>query len=312
MADPDTDQLARVAERTGVQRLFDSAEVLIEDDSLDAVILATPDEQHSVQARMAMRRGRHLFVEKPLAATCQEAQQLQALAHDCGALLQVGMILRYEASHRWLRHQIQAGEFGDLVSIRAQRNCSRRSFAAIADHVHTVHRTLIHDIDLLLWFSGSQASRVMAMERRFGSHLSPEGCFALIQFACGCVGIAETSWFVPAQAPANVITDTWQGTIDAELAVVGTRRTAQLRLLDGPLQIWGEQRQHCPDGLLWPQRRGRVLGALQDELRDFVTTARSGIPSATASLRDAIEGLRIAEAIVESARSGQAVALMPP
>jgi hypothetical protein len=130
--------------------------------------------------------------------------------------------------------------------MRVKRNCSAAWFEGVADRAHIVFETLIHDIDLLLWFSGSQATRVMAMERRFGSHLSPEGCFALIQFASGCVGIAETSWFVPAQAPANVITDTWQGTIDAELAVVGTHRTAQLRLLDGPLQIWGEQGAALP------------------------------------------------------------------
>jgi predicted dehydrogenase len=172
-----------------------------------------------------------------------------------------------------------------------------------------VFETLIHDIDLLLWFSGSQATRVMAMERRFGSHLSPEGCFALIQFASGCVGIAETSWFVPAQAPANVLADGWRGTIDAELALVGTRQSAQLRLLEGPLQIWGEQGPRNPDGLLWPERQGQVLGALQAELADFVASARSGLPSATASLEHAVEGLRIAEAIVESARTGQAVML---
>jgi predicted dehydrogenase len=68
-------------------------------------------------------------------------------------------------------------------------------------------------------------------------------------------------------------------------------------------------RQRCPDGLLWPQ--GQVLGALQLELGDFVTAARSGIPSATASLNQAIDGLRIAEAIVESSRSGQTVTLLP-
>jgi predicted dehydrogenase len=53
------------------------------------------------------------------------------------------------------------------------------------------------------------------------------------------------------------------------------------------------------------------LGALQAELADFVATARSGVPSATASLGQAIEGLRIAEAIVESSRTGQAVSLGP-
>ena len=311
IAEASAERRNQVADRHAVAARYASAEELFADPSLEAFVIVTPDEQHASQGLQAVATGKPVFIEKPLAASWQEADHLQQAAAASGSLLQTGLILRYELQHGLLQEQVAAGSFGELVSLRVKRNCSAAWFEGVADRAHTVFETLIHDIDLLLWFSGSHATRVMAMERRFGSHLSPEGCFALIQFASGCVGIAETSWFVPAQAPANVITDTWQGTIDAELAVVGTRRTAQLRLLDGPLQIWGEQRQHCPDGLLWPQRQGRVLGALQEELRDFISAARSGLPSATASLSQAVEGLRIAEAIVESARSGQAVTLLP-
>jgi predicted dehydrogenase len=311
IADASAERRNQVGDRHAVAARYASAEELFADPSLEAFVLVTPDELHASQGLQAVATGRPVFIEKPLAASWQEAAQLRRAAAASGSLLQTGLILRYELQHGLLHEEVAAGNFGELVSMRVKRNCSAAWFEGVADRAHIVFETLIHDIDLLLWFSGSQATRVMAMERRFGSHLSPEGCFALIQFASGCVGIAETSWFVPAQAPANVTTDTWQGTIDAELAVVGTHRTAQLRLLDGPLQIWGEQGQSCPDGLLWPQRQGQVLGALQVELGDFVTAARSGIPSATASLNQAIDGLRIAEAIVESSRSGQTVTLLP-
>ncbi len=311
LADPDADQLARVAGRTGVERLYRDAEALIQDDSLDAVILATPDEQHAAQARSALSRGRHLFVEKPLASTWQEAQELQRLALGHGALLQVGMILRYEVSHRWLQCQIQAGDFGDLVSIRAQRNCSRRSFAAIADRVHTVHRTLIHDIDLLLWLSGSRVRSVMAVDYRQGEHLAPQGCFALLQLANGCVAQLESSWFVPDQAPANVLQEQWQGCIDAELAVVGQHRTARLQGLQTPLQIWSDQGQQRPDLALWPTCDGRVFGALRDQLADFCACVRRGQPSAVADLAAAVEALRVAEAIIEATRVAGVVQLDP-
>ena len=132
LADTDPQRLAEVAERHGVTARYGDALELIADDSLDAVVLATPDEQHGHQARAALARGRHLFVEKPLAAAWQEAMDLQRLATQAGLILQTGLILRYESSHRWLQHQIAAGAFGDLVSIRARRNCSRTSFAAIA------------------------------------------------------------------------------------------------------------------------------------------------------------------------------------
>lgn len=103
----------------------------------------------------------------------------------------MGLILRYESSPRWLQQQIAVGAFGDLVSIRARRNCSRSSFAAIADRIHTVHRTLIHDIDLLLWLSSSRVTSVMAMDVRLGDHLDPQGCFALLRLANGAVAQLE-------------------------------------------------------------------------------------------------------------------------
>jgi predicted dehydrogenase len=310
LADPDAACLAQVADRYSVAVRHGDAQALIEDDSLDAVVLATPDEQHGPQARAALARGRHLFVEKPLAASWQEAQELQRLAAEAGLILQAGFILRYEASHRWLHQQIAGQQFGDLVSIRCQRNCSRSSFSAIADRIHAVHRTLIHDIDLLLWLSGSRVTSVMALEYRQGNHLSPQGCFALLRLANGCVGQLESSWTVPAQAPANVLSEHWQGCIDAELAVVGTARTARLQGLQTPLQIWSDTDLQRPDTALWPELDGRVFGALRDQLADFTTSVCKANPSPIANLNDAVEALRIAEAIIEASRLGSPVNLV--
>jgi predicted dehydrogenase len=253
------------------------------------------------------RHWRHLFVEKPLAATWQEARELQQLAAQAGLMLQTGFILRYEASHRWLHQQIAEGVFGDLVSFRARRNCSRTSFVAIADRIHTVHRTLIHDIDLLLWLTRSQVTSVMAMEVRQGDHLAPQGCFALLRLANGGVAQLESSWTVPAQAPANVLTDHWQGCIDAELAVVGSLRTARLQGLQTPLQIWSDQGQQHPDLTLWPETNGRVFGALRDQLADFTRCLRRGELSTVADLNAAVEAMRIAEAIITAGRLGEVV-----
>jgi len=187
LADADPLQLSRVADRHGVMTRHADALELIADDSLDAVVLATPDEQHGPQARAALAQGRHLFVEKPLAPDWQQARELQQLAVEAGLTLQTGLILRYEPSHRELQQQMAAGAFGDPVSIRARRNCRRTSFAAIADRIHTVHRTLIHDIDLVLWLTQSRVTSVMAMEVRQGDHLAPLGCFALLRLADGSV-----------------------------------------------------------------------------------------------------------------------------
>jgi predicted dehydrogenase len=307
IADSDPVRLQAMGERLGVARRCDNAQALIEASDLEALVFVTPDEQHLEQGLAALSTGKGVFLEKPMAPSWREATRLQHMAEAHGALLQVGLILRYDLPHALLQRQIAAGDFGELISIRTRRNCAATSFAAIANRVHTVFRTLIHDIDLLLWLTGSHATTVMALERRLGDQLSPEGCFALIQLANGQVGQLETSWFLPAQAPANVVSDHGVGSIDAELAVVGSRQSARLRWLDGPLQVWGPERQLCPDTSLWPQLDGRVHGALMEQLRDFAMAVRNGQPSTFASLEQAFEGLRIAEAIIEASRRGSVV-----
>ncbi|MCP9774874.1 Gfo/Idh/MocA family oxidoreductase [Cyanobium sp. HWJ4-Hawea] len=286
VADPDPVCLALVADRYQVPACHTDAMALIEDDTLDAVILATPDGQHGEQARFALVRRRHLFVEKPLAPSWLEAKELQELAVRSGLVLQTGLLLRYEPSHRLLQRRVSAGEFGDLVSIRAKRNCSRSSFAAIADRIHTAHRTLIHDIDLVLWLSQSRITSVMALDYRDGNHLAPQGCFVLLRLADGSVAQLESSWYLP--DPVDGTTshrntphgNTSHGGIDAELA-------------------------------LWPVIGGRVGGALRDQLADFCACVRNGRPSPVADLDTAVEALRIAEAVIEAGRSGGVVVLGP-
>ena len=71
-----------------------------------------------------------------------------------------------------------------------------------------------------------------------------------------------------------------------------------------------EQRLHeRPEGSYWPELHGRITGALREELTDFVECVRAGRPSDVASLDDAVEGLRIADAVVASAEAGAEVAL---
>jgi len=108
-----------------------------------------------------------------------------------------------------------------------------------------------------------------------------------------------------------VITPHWHSTIDAELAVVGTARTARLEGLQGGLQIWSDGQLLSPDLTLWPKLDGQVHGALNDQMRDFLTAVRLGRSSAIANLADAVQGLRVAEAIVESARLGTTLPLRP-
>ena len=309
IADPDDEARQAVLAGHPGARAYADLEALLADPDLEAIVLATPETLHHRQASAALEAGLHVFVEKPMAATAAEAEDLRTLAERRGRRLQVGLVLRYEASHQLLHRQIAEGSFGELVSIRVKRNCSRAWAASYLERVHTVYETLIHDLDLMLWYTGSAPVAVTAVDRNLMGHAHPDASFALIRFASGTVGLAESSWFVPDQALTNVSTPEWRGTIDAELAIVGTERTAQLRLLDAPLQIWSDRQHEALEMGLWPLLEGGIGGALREELADFCRCVRRGRSSEVASLPNAVTGMRLAEAIVASARSGATIAM---
>lgn len=282
---------------------------LLGHDGLDCLFLVTPEQFHAEQARKAIARGLPTFLEKPLATTAAEGAELVNLAAAAGIHLQVGFVLRFETQHAYLKQEIASGRFGELVTLRLKRNCSRAWFDIYGDRAHSVHETIVHDIDLAVWYTGSRCKSVYALQRFVTGHKFPDACLALLQFESGAICALETSWFVPDRAPANVLTDTWNGAIDAELEIVGTKQSARLRLFETTLQIWTDDITKHPEAGLWPEVYGQVGGALREEDTHFIECVAGHTRSDVASVEDAVEGLRIAEAIIESATTGKDVRL---
>lgn len=309
VCDPLESELEDVAGRYGLPDRFTDYETMLAEAPLDCVSLATPEPLHAEMVRAALEHGLHVFVEKPLATDHEEARRVADAAAHAGLHVQVGFVLRFDPLHAYVREQVASGRFGRLVALRAKRNCSREWFADFGERVHPVYETSIHDIDLVLWYTQSRGTRVYAVQRFLSGLTFPDACFALLQLADGSVAMLETSWLVPSGAPANVVTDAWQGTIDAALEVVGTEQTARLELLESGLSVWTQRLHERPEGSYWPELHGRITGALREELTDFVECVRAGRPSDVASLDDAVEGLRIADAVVASAEAGAEVAL---
>ena len=311
ICDPQPDEVAAMLARHEGARGFADFEVMLERTVLDAVFIVTPEPLHAEQALAALSRGIATFVEKPLAMSSTEGERVAAAAAEAGVPLQVGLVLRFDIQHALLKSEIARGELGSIVSLRAKRNASKSWFPDYGDRAHSVYETTIHDIDLLLWYAGSPIIRVQAIERHLSGLRYPDGCWALVEFASGAIGILETSWLVPAGAPANVVTPDWRGTIDAEIEVIGEAGTGRIRLLDAPLSLWSAGFTAAPETGLWPEVSGSIGGALREEDAHFIDRVRRGGPESIASVADAVMGLRVAEAIVASAASGTAVELNP-
>jgi len=104
------EQAKEVARKYGVGHASTDLDEVLARDDVDAVILATPTQLHARQAIVAMRAGKHVQVETPLADSRADAQEVDRTAHATGLVCMVGHTRRFNPSHQWIRRRIAAGE----------------------------------------------------------------------------------------------------------------------------------------------------------------------------------------------------------
>ena len=96
-------------------------EQLLEDAELDAVIIATPVRFHYEMAKACLEAGKHVFIEKPMARTVAEAEELVALADRQGLTLMVGHTFLFSPAVRRMKQIVEAGDIGEVQYISARR-----------------------------------------------------------------------------------------------------------------------------------------------------------------------------------------------
>ncbi|MGJ0205175.1 Gfo/Idh/MocA family oxidoreductase [Leucobacter sp. gxy201] len=310
LCEPNERVAAGLAEKYGIPRTYTALDQLLETEELDAVFLTIPEHLHVGFATKVINRGIDCFIEKPLALTAAEGQQLIDLAAEKQVILQVGHILRFEAQHAILYDSVVNGALGEVMTIRAKRNAPSAMWETSGKSAHIAMANLVHDVDQILWMSaGQRAVSIRAYERNFTGHEFPDCVVATIEMSGGTLAMVEASWSVPSGAPANIVSDQWRGRFDASLEVVGTTGTGHVQVYESGLEIWGEDASSAPNSALWPEIHGAIGGALRDELANFLDRISGRSAAEIVSLPDAVHGLEILEAIVESARTGTEVRL---
>ncbi len=150
----------------------------------EAVIVATPAETHFAIAAQALRAGRHVLVEKPVAATLAEADQLAALARANGRVLQVGHLLRYSPEHKAISARIHRPLYIEATRIAP--------FKARGTDVSVILDLMIHDLDLVLSLVDSDIESVDALGAAVSSQFE-DIANARVRFANGCVATITAS-----------------------------------------------------------------------------------------------------------------------
>lgn len=119
VGDLDYDKAKALASRFGIPEVARADEAIFTHPGLDAVLICTPSYLHEAQAIAALRAGKHVLVEKPLALTAEGAQRVLRVAEETGLSLMVAMNNRYRADALALRPFATGGELGDVFFVKA-------------------------------------------------------------------------------------------------------------------------------------------------------------------------------------------------
>ena len=295
IADANREACARVAKQQRVPTFADVSE-LIAAASPDAVIVATPTKTHHAVARAAIDAGAHVLVEKPIAATVAEAEDLVLAARQNKVKLAVGHIERYNPAVRELTRRLREHAAGRIFKVIARR---LGPFPPRIQDVGVVVDLATHDLNIMEHVVGARIERVFAETAR-RIHASHEDLvMATMRFAGGTVGALEIDWLTPTKV--------------RELWVVGERGTFVCNYLTQDLFFYENSslESSAETLMIMGVSEGKMIRfpikrvePLRAELEDFVSAIKSdGEPEVGG--REGVRALGLALAVVKSGEHAQ-------
>ena len=294
------ERLARARrENPGVAGCTAFADVLA-DGAVDAVALATPVATHHPLARVALAAGRHVLVEKPLAMTHAEAQELVALAAARKRVLMVDHTYVYHPAVERIRELVRAGELGRLHYI----DSTRINLGLFQHDVNVIWDLAVHDLAIINALVDERPTRVQAIGASHTSSPLENIGILTLRYASGLFAHVNCSWVSPVKL--------------RHMLIGGDRRMIVYDDLDAnePVKIYDsgvvartDEERHR---LLFDYRIGDVRSprippreALANLVADFVAAVRDGATPRSDG-RFGADTVKILEAAQRSVSAGGA------
>lgn len=269
--DVDTQQAQMLVDACG-GKVYTDYETLLKEQKPQAVFIATPEPYHCGPAVAAAQYGAHLFIEKPIATTLEDADTIIQAARDAGVKLMVGYILRFETTYAMAKSAVDEGSIGRLLSVYGRRVATIDEARRLKGRVSPLSYIGVHDIDQMLWLHPGPVKSVYAralkgrVQEELGTY---DTAWVMIEFEDGALGIEEVGWCMPEEWAKWNTPQSWGGFGDVRLNVVGTEGAINLNFT--PMDMYGCNREgwKFPDTRHWPTVNGRVAGALKLEVEHF-------------------------------------------
>jgi predicted dehydrogenase len=245
-------------------------EEVLEDPELDAVAVATPVSSHFELAAAALRAGKHVFVEKPLAASSDEGRRLVELAREQGRVLMPGHTFLYSPAVNLIRDLITRGALGEIYFV----STSRVNLGLHQTDVSVVWDLAPHDFSILQYWLGELPSTVAAFSRGCIIPEIPDVAFVNLEYPSGTIAHVELSWLAPSKLRRTAVVGS------EKMVVYDDTSNEPVRIFDSGVmprnpETFGEYRLTYRTGDVVSPRVD-ATEPLELELRDFCEAVRLG------------------------------------
>jgi predicted dehydrogenase len=291
LCDADERALAKLGPSFPSARTTAELQDLLDDEQLDAIVLATPVPTHAELAIAVANAGKHCFVEKPLATNAADAERAVAAATDAGKTLMVGHLLEYHPAVTRLKELVDSGQLGRLFYIYG----NRLNLGKLRADENALWSLGAHDVSVALHLIGEEPSGCVAHGASYVREGVQDVVFCYLRFPSGVVAHLHLSWLDPHK--------------ERRITVVGKDRMATFddMLIEGKLTIydkgfdqdtrsWGEYITRSGDTFS-PQIPN--VEPLRIECEHFVHCVRTGETPRS----DGLSGLRVVRVLEALQRS---------
>lgn len=296
----DAERAAAYGEKLGVKNLYTDYQEMLADPEVDVVYIATPNALHAEQAIAALRAGKHVLAEKPIAMNPIDAQAVVAAAEQSGTKLGTNFQTRHYAPIAEIKRLLDAGTIGDVVVIQAESSSSGvmplkgwRTDADLAG-MGAVYNLGVHPLDLIRYLAASEVAEVTAFTDAGREQKLDTLALTLVRFESGALGFVNAGQRVPyPRADVTIF-----GTTGRIVGVNSTRPN-----MEGEVRVTTESGEavtpfDTKDGF----RRG--ISAFNRAVIDDTPTNASGV--------DGLRSAELVEALARSAHEGSVVQVGSP
>jgi predicted dehydrogenase len=295
VSDLDEQRLALVKRRFPAVEVTTDFHSLLASPDIDAVAIATPVSSHFNLALAALRAGKHVFIEKPLTETAEQAEQLIAEANKRGLVLHVDHTFIYTGAVRKMRSLVEDGELGELYYY----DSVRVNLGLFQPDVDVIWDLAVHDLSIMDYVFSSKPAAVSAAGMSHVEGKPTNVAFLTIFFEDNAIAHLHVNWLAPVKIRRTLIGGSRKMIVYDDLEPSEKVKVYDKGItMDGGKEDSYQQRIGYRTGDMWAPKLD-VTEALLVEVDHFVRCIQNQEPS----LSDGQAGLRVVQILEAASRS---------